>query len=84
MRVTDVRVGVDDGVLRDRCCCPEKLPANLAFCEERLLRFFRVADARLAGREWLADELSIADFALYPICAVRKPAASTRPATCRT
>ena len=51
---------------------PEKLPANLAFCEERLVKFFRVADGRLAGREWLADEISIADFALYPICAVRK------------
>ncbi len=53
---------------------PERLPANLAFCEERMLRFFRVADARLAGREHLADELSLADFALYPIAAVRKPA----------
>ena len=51
---------------------PEKLPANLAFCEERLVKFFRVADGRLLGREWLADEVSIADFALYPICAVRK------------
>jgi GST-like protein len=51
---------------------PEKLPANLAFCEERLLRFFRVADAHLAGREWLAGEPSVADFGLYPICAIRK------------
>jgi GSH-dependent disulfide-bond oxidoreductase len=51
---------------------PDKSPANLAFCEQRLLRLFRVADARLADREWLADELSIADFALYPICAVRR------------
>ena len=41
---------------------PEKLPANLDFCQERLLRFFRVADARLAG------------FALYPLALVRKPA----------
>ena len=51
---------------------PEKVPANLAFCEERMLGFFRVADGRLADREWLADELSMADFALYPLCAVRK------------
>jgi GSH-dependent disulfide-bond oxidoreductase len=51
---------------------PEKSPANVAFFEERLLRYFGVADARLADREWLADELSIADFALYPIYAVRK------------
>jgi glutathione S-transferase len=53
---------------------PEKLPANLDFCQERMLRFFRVADARLAGREFLADELSLADFALYPLALVRKPA----------
>ena len=52
---------------------PEKRPENLKFCEERLLRYFRVADGRLEGREWLADELSIADFGLYPLCAVRKP-----------
>jgi len=32
-----------------------------------------VADGRLAGRDWLADELSVADFALYPIYAMRKP-----------
>ena len=38
-----------------------------------MFRFFRLADERLEGREWLADELSIADFALYPVVAVRKP-----------
>ena len=52
---------------------PEKSDANLAFCEERTLRHLRVADARLAGREYLADELSIADFALYPLTVVRRP-----------
>lgn len=51
---------------------PEKSAANLAFCEQRLVRQLRVADARLAGRDWLADELTIADFALYPVCAVRR------------
>ena len=51
---------------------PEKSAANVKWFEERLLRQFRVADARLAGREWLADEISIADFALYPVFAVRK------------
>jgi GST-like protein len=51
---------------------PEKSPANLAWLDERLLRYARIADARLAGRDWLADDLSIADFALYPIYAVRK------------
>ena len=51
---------------------PEKSDANLAFCEERTLRHLRVADARLAGREFLADEISIADFALYPLTVARR------------
>ena len=52
---------------------PEKSPANLEWLGTRMFRFFRLADARLEGREWLADELSIADFALYPVVAVRQP-----------
>jgi GST-like protein len=51
---------------------PEKTPANVAYFEERLLGYFRVVDRHLAQRPWLADELSIADFALYPLYAVRK------------
>jgi GST-like protein len=51
---------------------PDKSPANLAFAEERMLRCFRIADGRLAQDEWLAGEPSLADFALYPVCAVRK------------
>jgi GST-like protein len=70
--VTDV-TGASMGVFFETVLLPQKVPANLKFCEERLLRYFRVANQRLADREWLADELSIADFALYPICAVRKP-----------
>jgi len=45
---------------------PEKSPANIAFFEKRLARYFAVCDAQLAGREYLADELSLADYALYP------------------
>lgn len=51
---------------------PEKIPGNTAFFEQQCLRYLRSADAQLAGREYLADELSIADFALYPVYAVRK------------
>ena len=51
---------------------PEKSAANVTWLEERLLRQFHAADARLADREWLADELTVADFALYPVYAVRK------------
>ena len=52
---------------------PDKSDANMAFFEERTLRYLRVADARLADREHLAGELSIADFSLYPIVALRRP-----------
>ena len=51
---------------------PEKAPGNTAFFEQQCLRYLRSADARLAERDYLADELSIADFALYPVYAVRK------------
>ena len=51
---------------------PDKSDANVAFFEQRLVRFLRHADAQLADREFLAGELSVADFALYPVCAVRK------------
>ena len=51
---------------------PEKIPGNTAFFEQQCLRYLRSADLHLAGREYLADELSIADFALYPVYAVRK------------
>jgi len=51
---------------------PDKSPANVAYFEEQTLRYLRVAEARLAGRDFLADELSVADFALYPLYAVRK------------
>jgi GST-like protein len=50
---------------------PDKSDANAGFFEERLLRYFRVANAQLQGRDFLADELSIADFALYPVVRVR-------------
>ncbi len=53
---------------------PEKSPANVAFLEQRLLGFFRVFDGRLAGREYLADEFSVADIALFPIVNQRKAA----------
>jgi len=51
---------------------PEKSPANVAFLEERLRKFLRVVDTRLAGRAHLAGEVSIADLALYPVTAARR------------
>lgn len=68
--VTDI-VAASAGIFLNTAIVPAKSPANVAWWEERVLRFLRVADARLAGRDWLAGELSIADFALYPVVAIR-------------
>ena len=67
-----LRIGVDAGLLRIGAAPGE------AAGQSRLLRGTarEVSSAwPMRGspdREWLADEVSIADFALYPICAVRK------------
>jgi GST-like protein len=52
---------------------PEKSSANVEFFEKRLVNALRVADHLLADREYLADEFSVADLALYPVVATRKP-----------
>jgi len=52
---------------------PEKSAPNIEFFEKRLVNALRAADARLAGRDYLADEISVADLALYPVVATRKP-----------
>lgn len=52
---------------------PDRSPANVHFFEERLARYLRVADQRLGSCRYLADELSIAVLALYPVVRVRNP-----------
>ena len=52
---------------------PEKSPKNADFFKDRLFKFFSLLDQRLSGREFVADELSIADLMLYPLYATRKP-----------
>jgi GST-like protein len=52
---------------------PEKSSANVEFFEKRLVNALRVADQRLGEREYLADEFSVADLALYPVVATRRP-----------
>lgn len=52
---------------------PEKVAANIEFFKNRLINYFRLADRHLAGREYLADEISFADLMLYPNYALRKP-----------
>lgn len=50
-----------------------------AFYEQRFLKACANADARLAGREYLADEFSIADIALYPVVLARKAVVDAAP-----
>jgi GSH-dependent disulfide-bond oxidoreductase len=64
--------GASSAIFLSNGMVPDKSPANVAFFEARLLRFFGDIDARLKGRDFLADEMSVADLALYPIYAARK------------
>lgn len=52
---------------------PEKSEKNAEFFKDRLIRMFSLLDQRLSGREFVADELSIADLMLYPNYWLRKP-----------
>lgn len=57
----------------------EKVQSNTDFFKTRLTGYFRHVDARLAGREFLADEFSVADVALYPVASTRKALAEGLP-----
>ena len=51
---------------------PDKSAANTEFFRKRLIQYFRNVDRHLAGRDYLADEISFADLMLYPNYAQRK------------
>jgi GST-like protein len=65
--------GTSGAIFQLSMVAPEKSAANVEFFEKRLVNALRVADARLAEREYLVDEISVADLALYPVVATRKP-----------
>lgn len=71
MAASDI-AGTSAAIFRLEFVVPEKIPANIEFFKNLLLSYFRVIDRHLAGREYLADELSFADLMLYPNYAVRK------------
>lgn len=52
---------------------PAKNAANVDYFKKRLVDFFAVCDRQLADRQFMADELSVADLLLYPNFALRKP-----------
>ena len=51
---------------------PDKPPSVIARFKERLSGFFRAIDSHLGQNEYLAGELSIADFALYTVVTTGK------------
>lgn len=50
---------------------PEKSPANIGYVTNTFLKHCANVERHLENREFLADEFSIADIALYPIIAAR-------------
>ena len=51
---------------------PEKSVVIADFFKKRLIAYFRNVDQHRAGRDYLANEISFADFMLYPNYALRK------------
>jgi len=45
---------------------PEPVPYAIARYSKETRRLYAVLDQRLAGRDWLADDYSVADIATYP------------------
>src|SRR5258706_5273190 len=69
--------GTSSAVFLSEVLAPEKSVANADFLKNRLINYFRNVDKHLAGHEFLADEISFADFMLYPNYAQRKALVDT-------
>jgi len=65
--LTDGRAGPDDGQGSHFLnYAPEDVPYGKRRCVAETARLFGVMERRLAGRDFLAGEYSIADMACYP------------------
>jgi GST-like protein len=64
--------GTSGTLFQSENTAPDKSVANIDFFRKRLLNSFVHVDRQLAGREYIADEFSIADLALYPPYSGRK------------
>ena len=51
---------------------PEKVEANIEYTKQRLMRWFGEADVQLGKTQYLAGEVSLPDFALFPVANQRK------------
>lgn len=69
---TDV-AATSGAIFQLEMAAPEKSEAIINHFRKRLLHFFAACDAHLANREFLANDVSIADFMLYPNYSARKP-----------
>jgi GSH-dependent disulfide-bond oxidoreductase len=58
---------------------PEKVPSIIGFYEQRLLAVLQNLDRQLAHDEYLAGDLSIADFGLYPVFHRRRAMVEGKP-----
>lgn len=72
MAASDVG-GTSAALFRLEFLVPDKSVPNADFFKSQLLSYFRVVDQHLAGREYLAEEISFADLMFYPNYAARKP-----------
>ena len=72
--------GTNNAIFMTTMRAPEKVPAVIEFFEDRLYTLFCNADERLTDVEYLAGEISVADLALYPFVALRKPFLEARDA----
>mgnify|MGYP001465237426 CR=1 FL=1 len=64
--------GTSGALFRVENSVPEKNAGNTNYFRKRLLGFFSACDVHLAGRDFLADEFSVAELMLYPNFALRK------------
>jgi GST-like protein len=51
---------------------PEKVPSIIQLFEQRLVRYFGLVDQQLAGRQFIADEITFADLMMYPNYVLRR------------
>ena len=68
---TDIAV-TSGAIFQVSIAAKEKVPSIIEHFETRLLKFFRVCEGQLAGRDYLTGELTVADLALISVTTGRK------------
>jgi GST-like protein len=58
---------------------PEKVPSTIAWYEDRVVAALKNLDRQLGEGAFLAGELSVADFAFYPVYNRRRGLVEQRP-----